>query len=177
MLLTPPLGAAARRWPPCWPCPPAARAIAGPSSRPGLTLLVILVTVSTASCTRARKPVVPVRGKVLFQGKPAAGASINFHPADKDAPNPAYPGAEVEADGSFQLTTYTTGDGAPVGKYVVTVVWLKENKVKGRGQSLLPGRYSNPATSGLEATVTEGSNELPPFHLTSSEPSSGRRHR
>jgi hypothetical protein len=127
----------------------------------------VLILLCTASCAGGRKPVVPVRGKVLFHGQPAAGASIVFHPADKQDPRPAYPGAEVGPDGSFQLTTYRPNDGAPVGKYVVTVIWLKVDQGKVRQYSPLPGRYSNPATSGLEATITQGSNELPPFQLAS----------
>jgi hypothetical protein len=34
------------------------------------------------------------------------------------------PHAEVDADGSFRLTTtFRTGDGAPAGRYALTLTW------------------------------------------------------
>jgi hypothetical protein len=118
-----------------------------------------------------RLPVYPVRGKVLYQGQPAAGAYVSFHPADPDAKLPVGPRAVVGGDGSFVLSTYVKEDGAPAGDYVVTVEWRKPvRRPDGEtepGPNLLPPRYQTPKTSGLRATVSARSeNELPPFQLT-----------
>jgi hypothetical protein len=65
------------------------------------------------------------------------------------------------------VSTYRAEDGAPAGQYDVTIVWLpkgyngpleKSNK--------LPGRYSQPATSGLKVEVKASDNVLPTFNLT-----------
>lgn len=118
-----------------------------------------------------RLPVYPVRGKVLYQGQPAAGAFVSFHPAVPDAKLPVGPRAMVNSDGIFVLSTYTKEDGAPAGNYAVTVEWRKPvQRPDGEtepGPNLLPSRYQNPKTSGLRATVSaQSENELPPFQLT-----------
>jgi hypothetical protein len=111
--------------------------------------------------------VYPVTGQVLFEGRPAAGAVVQFHPldqSDKDAPVPV---GQVGPDGRFRLTTYVHDDGAPHGRYAVTVFWA----VPAKGgddfdRILVPRRFLNPVTSGLTAEVPERAVELPPFLLT-----------
>ena len=60
---------------------------------------------------------VPVKGKVTCNGQPVKGGTINFSPAGEGR------GAfgEIQSDGSFELTTYSTGDGAMPGKHSVTL--------------------------------------------------------
>jgi hypothetical protein len=120
------------------------------------------------SCS-ANKRVYPVSGKVLFEGKPAAGAIVKFYavdPADKKDGRTVVPQAIVDDDGSFRLTTYSSEDGAPAGKYTVSIFWAKPSK---RGDDydkpLLPTHYLNAETSGLTAVVEERATELPPFQL------------
>src|SRR5262245_36856489 len=60
------------------------------------------------ACQERRYDAVPlysVRGKVLFNGQPAAGAEVRFHPVNPSE-KVLSPAARVEADGSFALTTY-----------------------------------------------------------------------
>lgn len=115
---------------------------------------------------------VPVDGKLLVEGGPAAGARVVFYPKDdalKGSGMPT-PGGTTEEDGTFRLTSYEPGDGAPVGDYVVTVVWREEVP---EGQSLdtfqpkdrLNGRYASPEKSGLEVSVPEGGGTLPPIEI------------
>jgi hypothetical protein len=76
----------------------------------------------------------------------------------------------VEPEGIFQLKTYRDGDGAPAGDYRVTIEWPSETPRSRSdpgdagstptGPDRLRGRYANPETSGLRATVTDGENEL-----------------
>src|SRR5262245_35683473 len=90
-----------------------------------------LAALCLAGCGRSgRAPVYPVTGQVLLDGsgKPAAGATVIFHPA-KGATDSA-PRAVGQADdqGTFTLTTYEKGDGAAAGDYVVTVEWRAAKK-------------------------------------------------
>jgi hypothetical protein len=127
-----------------------------------LGLLVLQI-----SCSRGdRRPLSRVKGKVLFEGRPAENAVVFFHPRDKSEKDRPTPQGRVDADGAFQLTTYDANDGAPPGQYVVTVVWAEYGKRSDDITKLLvPPRYMSPATSGLSAEVGDRSTELPPFHL------------
>jgi hypothetical protein len=132
-------------------------------------LVLILVCFSTASCTSDNhKPVFPVRGQVFYQGRPAKGAVVFFHPQGAESePESLHPLGVVGADGSFRLTTYRPDDGAPAGAYSVTVIW-KSPSAHGDDdeKNLLPVRYMSPATSKLTAQVQQGTNDLPPYQLT-----------
>src|SRR5437773_6246299 len=101
-----------------------------------------------------RKPVHPVRGQLFVGGKPAAGAFVFFVPVN-EPPEPVdpRPRAEVGADGWFDVNMYGNKDGAPVGEYIVTVIWEGEG-----GFDKLKGQYSDPTKSKLRASVKEGRN-------------------
>jgi hypothetical protein len=138
----------------------------------GLTWLAAAALLGCAGCGSGHPPVYPVRGKVLVDDKPAARAVVFFHPLGADgAPELGTevrrPFAIVNPDGSFQLTTYQANDGAPAGKYAVTIVWRTVSKFSDDNeQDLLPRRYLSPGTSKLSAEVQEGETELPDFRLT-----------
>jgi hypothetical protein len=135
---------------------------------------VLTLALYVAACSKSsnldenRKPVHPVKGKVLVQGKPAKAAFVLFVPVNEpaDAPDPR-PRAEADPDGSFALSTYGDKDGAPVGEYIVTVTWPGGVLPDGREEPAdkLLGRYDNVTKSKLRATVKEGQNDLPPFQL------------
>jgi hypothetical protein len=136
------------------------------SARLGLLAAACLLT---CSCGDGRKPAFPVSGKVLHQGKPAKGAMVILHPLDDPDPKATKPNARAEADGSFRLNTYKTGDGAPAGEYAVTFFWPKPPASPVdhpyMGPDLLGDRYRDPKTSPWRVTIREGENELPPFDL------------
>jgi hypothetical protein len=123
---------------------------------------------SSSRVDENRKPVHPVKGKVLVQGKPAARAFVLFVPVKEpaEAPDPR-PRADAADDGSFELSTYGEKDGAPAGEYIVTVTWPGGVLPDGREEPAdkLLGRYENVTKSKLRATVKEGQNDLPPFQL------------
>jgi hypothetical protein len=117
-----------------------------------------------ASCKGGGPKLHPARGKVMFQKQPAEGATVVFHPTDPAAPKPS---GRVTADGSFTLSTYPHGEGAPAGDYLVAVTWMPPNaRDVENPKNRLPERYAQPGSSGLKATVKEGPNELEPFLLT-----------
>jgi 3',5'-cyclic AMP phosphodiesterase CpdA len=110
-----------------------------------------------------RRPVHPVRGRVFFEGCPVPGAEVVFHLVSADGKGFARGGdAEVEADGTFVLSTYAADDGAPAGEYAVTVEWREPPAdADGRpGRNRLPGRYAKPETTPLKVVVKPGPNEF-----------------
>jgi hypothetical protein len=68
----------------------------------------------------------------------------------------------VEADGTFQISTYAAFDGAPAGKYAVAVVWRDPplDKFGRPGPNLLPEKYASPTTSELRVQIKAGTNEV-----------------
>jgi hypothetical protein len=131
----------------------------------GYYRLLPLLLAALAGCGgAAHDPVYPVHGQVLFQGKPAAGAQVVFHPVGKIDPT-VRPSGQVDSTGKFTLTTHAAGDGAPPGEYEVTVeLWVSKNDNPAVNQ--LPWRYQQARSSGLRATVTAGESQLPAFKLS-----------
>jgi hypothetical protein len=122
---------------------------------------------------RGPKPVYPVTGEVFYQGKePCAGALVVLHPAGAatavDRPN-----ATVREDGTFRLSTFAEGDGAPAGEYGVTIVWPRRAAAKGFGDlaqrravpDRLGGRYADPKNPRLKARVEKKPTALPRFNV------------
>lgn len=134
----------------------------------GLSCIIII------GCGSPSKPAtVPAKGKVMYQKTtPAAGALVVFHPADPEVEKRigGKPFAKVNDDGTFTLTTYEEGDGAPPGDYGVTIDWqvpVKQGKLTLRiGESSptqvkLNPRYTNPQQPAFRETVKkEGPNEF-----------------
>ncbi len=130
-----------------------------------MTILVFLC-LSPIACGKRGVKVYPVRGEVYFNGQPADGATIHFHPVDKKAGPPAY--ATVTEDGTYSLTTFKSDDGAAAGEYIVTIIWFEEKDVDGEtilGKDRLGGLYAKPDISKLTATVSPGDNDIDRFDL------------
>ena len=68
------------------------------------------------------------------------------------------PFARVSEDGTFAVTTYDTGDGAPAGEFKVTVYWPADPDARGPSPDRLKGRYRDPESTALVATFVEGEN-------------------
>jgi hypothetical protein len=126
-------------------------------------LFVLALAPGCSKKSAPRLPVHPVAGQVTFNGQPAPGAFVVFHPKDPASGCPS-PNAVADKQGNFSLSTYAAGDGAPVGEYVVTVVWrtmLQNNGEYEPGPNLLPPAVARPTTSKLVARVAEGTNSVP----------------
>ncbi len=127
------------------------------------------VALGGTSChPSGREPVYPVSGKVYYQGKPAAGATVTFVRRDALDAKVHRPGGQVGPDGSFRLSTYTSYDGAPAGRYAVTVVYpspVRKENGENAGPDLFHGRYGDPKTTPLSAEVKRGTNQLEPFQI------------
>jgi hypothetical protein len=145
------------------------------SWRSTMSFLLVVAALTWAGCSwkSDRLPINHVTGSVFVAGKPASGAKIFFHPAaNVSVLNVLRPFGEVSEDGTFELSTYLAGDGAPAGDYVVTVYWPAPKRAfNGKFQDesmppdLLKNLYSNPRTSKLRAQINPGDNVLEPFQL------------
>ena len=132
------------------------------------TLLGAVILVFVLGCGSGQKPAIPVKGQVFYKdSQPAAGALVVFHPIPADSsPTAVKPSGEVREDGSFSLTTYKPGDGAPAGEYAVTVIWLEKptgpklTENRGLAKDRLDGRYNSADTTKLKATVNESSTTI-----------------
>lgn len=136
--------------------------------RPTIVALVVVVVLTSCS-QKSPMAVYAVRGTVLYKNKPATGAWVVFHPLENVDTGRPLPLATVEADGSFRLSTYKLHDGAPPGRYAVTVLWPSD-AVKGEdgtpmGPDRLKGRYADPKNTPLQVELRAAPNELEPFHL------------
>lgn len=109
-----------------------------------------------------RVPVLPVSGKVTFQGKPPVGAQVVLHPVNAAETSEVAPSGVVGNDGSFTISAYDPGDGAPEGDYVATIQWYKFVAAQGgAGPNVLPKEYSSPATSPVKVSVKGGPTTIP----------------
>ncbi len=134
----------------------------------GMAVLVLGAFLSGCGGQPERPEVVyPLTGELQFEGKPAAGASIVLHAQDEAIA--ARPIATVNEDGTFAVTTYEPGDGAPPGEYKVTVEWHRPvagQNVEGDElppPNVIPPAYARPQTTPLTITVEEGENTFPPI--------------
>jgi predicted phosphodiesterase len=110
-----------------------------------------------------RKPVQPVRGKVLLEGAPVPDAYVAFHTVSADGKTFSRTAdAFARGDGTFAMSTYKAFDGVPAGHYVATVV-LREPFFEPSGKlgaNRLPGAYADPKTSPLRVEVKSAPNEF-----------------
>jgi hypothetical protein len=146
-----------------------------------------LVVVSALAAGGCGNPagLVPVSGKLLYRGEPAAGAVVYFHrQPEPGAVSTPIPNGIVEDDGTFSLATDGLGRGARPGNYSVLVEWREEKgggiaPVKSRGKAKLvkrsrmrsgpdrlKGRYLDLTKPLLHAEVAVSSTSLPAFELT-----------
>jgi hypothetical protein len=109
----------------------------------------------------------PVTGNIYVNGQPAAGAKVACYAIDDPTLLPLQPHAIAGADGSFKLTTYRTGDGAPAGTYALTVKWPLPPLPghDGDGPDRLKGRYADPKRPARRIVVTTGTNDLETIEL------------
>jgi len=100
----------------------------------------------------------PVRGIVYLDGVPAAETVVTFYRQDAATKKYSFVGdAFVEGDGSFAMSTYVAGDGAPAGEYAIAV----QSETYGRrAKFAVPAPYTKADTSPLRATVKAGKNEF-----------------
>lgn len=99
----------------------------------------------------------PVSGQVIFaNGQPLPGGMLRLHPKD---PPEREGHARLDSDGTFKVSSFGKDDGAPAGRYVVTI------DPPPKLEHAVPTQFLDPATSPWRIEVTSGSNVLEPLKL------------
>jgi hypothetical protein len=108
-----------------------------------------------------------VSGHVLYDGRPAAGARVQLNAVGGALTFAKLcPHGEVGADGSFRLTTFNTGDGAPAGTYALTLTWPSPPQPgREEGPDRFKGRYADPRKPLRQVQVVAAENVLEPIVL------------
>ncbi len=135
-------------------------------------MLGLLLTGCSGGSSVERVPVYRVSGTVTHEGRFPENALVLFHPATRANDQTPNPSGRVQADGTYELTTYENGDGAPEGDYVVTVVWQQlvdapdGSGDKLVGPNLIPPNFSDPRQSQVRAKVAPtGENRVPEIQI------------
>jgi hypothetical protein len=114
--------------------------------------LVMVALLAAIGCTNQGVQKLTVRGTVSYQGQPLQSGFLKF--VGKDG---AYSAANIQKDGKFTITDVVPGEvkvavaEAPGGS--------KQGAGNPKGPSL-PDKYRDPATSGLQYTITPETTEL-----------------
>lgn len=124
------------------------------------SLTVLSVVALLSGCTQTPS-VVPVSGKVLYNGEPLPFGIVMFQPEKGQAAQ-----GEIQSDGSFQLSTYGPNDGAVPGSHKVSVRCFSSQKSGpdggdsgAPGRLLIPQQYTRFGQSGLSADIAAGSTQ------------------
>jgi hypothetical protein len=121
-------------------------------SAPWLATLALIAGAGGWGCgsdgsQTSRPQVVPAKGTVLYKGRPLTSGSITFEPEFGPEAH-----GNIEADGSFTLTSFKQGDGAVTGTHRVGVT--------GSGKAgTVPLKYRNTSSSKVEVDVVEGKSD------------------
>jgi hypothetical protein len=139
----------------------------------GLVALAMLAVLP--ACSKAIKTE-GVTGVVTYNGEPLADATVKFIPTDATG-SQSYGRTNEKGEYKLQTLLGAADAGTTPGDYVVTFDCIEAvetgNMLEENGEevaetiakSLIPGRYNNPETSGLTATVVQGANTFD-FDLT-----------
>jgi hypothetical protein len=121
-----------------------------------------------SGCSGNGPEIAPAGGRITYQGKPLVKAHVFFAPVSGERMATGY----TDENGRFRLGTLDIADGAIVGKHRVSVQAHGPPKPLPPGQGsglpgdMLPGdpiiplKYFQHETSGLEREVQPGNNEF-----------------
>jgi hypothetical protein len=132
-------------------------------------LVLLMIVGPLTGCGSSGLPgTVPIRGKVVYNGRPLSQGEVRYVPVDPQVGRQAR--GKLDKNGNFEMTTLKAGDGVLPGKYKVVIVALAPHPgepgrtapepgeaprplpVIKRG-SLVPERYTIPRATPFEETV------------------------
>lgn len=143
-----------------------------------LVAMLVASAVTLTGCGSSDQVTVyPVKGTITLEGKAMpGGGTIAFIPLQKQKGKA--PGGEIREDGSYEMTTYSTGDGSMAGEFrvvIVQAVTIEPQQAVPDGQPIpqgsmepitvaeedrIPLEYSDPVRSPLKVKVEAKKNEL-----------------
>ena len=91
------------------------------------------LTIASSGCgSGLKKPeMAKVHGTVTYKGAPVTTGTVTFFPAEGGTGEAGQPAiSPLGSDGSFELTTFDTGDGAVLGQHKAVVVAKSEGGEK-----------------------------------------------
>ncbi|MFO1020524.1 MAG: hypothetical protein U0903_07495 [Planctomycetales bacterium] len=132
-----------------------------------LIALLLLLSVIPGCRKSEGPPTYPAEGELRIGGKPAFKAQVTFHPVDGQDfdKRGARPNGIVDANGKFKLTTYKPGDGAPEGKYCITIYWAENPDSIEPSPDRLREKYLYRGNSQIFMEIKPQKNQLPPINL------------
>jgi hypothetical protein len=118
------------------------------------SVLTLFVVFSINGCGDKLPQRVPVSGHVTFDGKPLeTGSLFILTPGQRSS----Y--AKIGPGGKFSVTTFTENDGLMTGKHQIAVI-CKEDVNSTTMKWLIPKKYADVSTSGLEIDITGPNNDV-----------------
>lgn len=140
-----------------------------------LLLALLAVAAAPLGCGDQRAKRARVQGTVTVGGRPLTQGVIMFYPTAGGRPATG----QIDADGTYELTTYDPGDGALLGDHAVTIEAVEVNETSAPPASLLdevssaptatrppqvrwlvPEDYADRSTSPLTAVVEDKDNTI-----------------
>jgi hypothetical protein len=121
---------------------------------------VVILLVALAGCSGSSLEST-VTGQVSLDGSPIGPGTVVFAPTDGGKPA----NGSIESDGSYMLKT-SRESGLAAGKYraAVSIREMPQNVKRGDrpplGKLLIPEKYEQSSTSGLEYEVEAGRNTI-----------------
>lgn len=108
-----------------------------------------------------RVETIPVTGKVIVDGAPAAYLRVLAVPNDAAGALPMDSACITTTEGMFSLSTYESGDGVPVGSYKLIFSWGQINLMNGQySGDKFKGKYSDASKSEYSLTIESGDKPL-----------------
>lgn len=141
-----------------------------------IVIAPVAVLLAVAGCSSDTSLTYPVEGLVTVNGQPASGVNIVFHSQPEQSESFCRPSARSDADGRFRLTSFSAGDGAMPGRYLISIT-RRVSATDSSGGLLgggvpdavatdqFRGRYANPQTSGFGFEVSRTKNTVPTIDL------------
>ena len=123
----------------------------------------------TTGCTN-NNPLgaIRIKGKVTYNGEPLGQGEVLYNPVNSSGRRAK---GKIQSDGTFQLTTLETNDGAIPGEYQISILAYaphpgeptrtveseQRDQIKQRIKRghIIPERYTDPETSGLTDSVNK----------------------
>jgi hypothetical protein len=121
--------------------------------------VIFAVALAMTGCGSSKQPTYRAIGRVTFaDGTPLTTGWVSFRPMDSEAKISAK--GQIQPDGTFELMTFTPGDGAVEGRHqamVMAAIVQDGRQLPQPGPPpapLIDPRFAGYDTSGLEFTVT-----------------------
>lgn len=128
-----------------------------------IAFAIAVMAVSGCGRGERRVPVFKTSGSVVrADGSAVPNALVVLH-VNGPASMVPKPRGTTDEQGRFQLTTYEVDDGAPEGQFTITVEqWIRDDPNLPPSNHLV-ATLAKPESSGLQVTISQGANEIPPL--------------